>query len=131
MATVTTSRIESAAMSERMQPQRAAGEVAPAGVHETTDVSPGRAAWALAGIVALLALALLVVGLFLGWKGHAGDRQVPRPQIESGPALEADPTASRLQIEAREWAVLTGAASGRSIEGAMQVTADAGWDAPR
>jgi hypothetical protein len=89
---------------------------------ERSDLSPRAASWALAGLLALLALSGGIVAAFLAVCGHLREPSPPPPKLRLAPMLQVNEPADRVAIEARARAKLAANAD------AMRRTAAAGWD---
>ncbi len=89
---------------------------------ERSDLSPRAAGWALAGLLATLALSGGIVAAFLAACGHLREPSPPPPALRLAPMLQVNEAADRVNIEARARAKLA-----RNAE-AMRRTVAAGWD---
>lgn len=93
---------------------------------ERSDVPPRAAAWTLAGVLGLVALALGIVAGFLALNGGLREARPRPPAPRPGPMLEVSERFDRAAIEARARARLQHDAR---IEQAMRGAAASGWDA--
>lgn len=94
---------------------------------ERSDLSPRGAGWALAGLLATLAIAGGVVAAFLAVCGHLREPTPAPPALRLAPMLQVSEPGDRIAIEARARAKLAGH-GGAPIEQTMRRTAAAGWD---